>query len=69
MSNEDLTPIERLKMENSALRHQLTQQALQQIIAERVALIREIEGNHPGYKWDERTGLTQDDPPESVTRQ
>lgn len=56
-SGMEMTETERLKMENFALRHQILQQQLQQIVAERAAYIKQIEAAHPGSEWDERQGL------------
>lgn len=52
-----MTEMERLQMENYALRHNLLQQQMQQVIAERTGYIKKLEAEHPGYAWDERQGL------------
>lgn len=53
----ELTEMERLKMENFALKHSAIQQQLQMNLAERLVFIRAIETAHPGYSWDEQQGL------------
>ena len=53
----ELTELERTKLENYALKHNLVQQQLQRIVDERSAYIRQIEEAHPGYAWDEQKGL------------
>lgn len=59
MSNETLTELERTKMENYALKHNLMSQQLQQLVAERGAYIKQIEAAHPGCTWDEQRGLVR----------
>jgi hypothetical protein len=54
-----LTELERVKLENFTLKHNLMQQQLQANMAERIAFIRKIEESNPGYQWDDRTGLTK----------
>jgi hypothetical protein len=49
--------MERLKLENFALKHNVMQQQLQANIAARAAFLREMEAAHPGYRWDEQNGL------------
>lgn len=44
-------------MENFALKHNLMQQSLQQIVKEREVFILQIERDHPGYRWSEGEGL------------
>jgi hypothetical protein len=58
-AEEQLTEVERLKMENSTLKHHLMQQQSQAVQAERATLIAQIEINHPGFKWDDRQGVLQ----------
>lgn len=57
MTNGELTELERVKLENFALKHNTLQQQLQMNLAERAAYIRGIETAHPGYQWDEQQGL------------
>jgi hypothetical protein len=61
--NGQLTDLERTKMENFALKHNLIQQQLQAIVMERANYIQSIETAHPGFKWDEREGLVPTDKP------
>ena len=61
-TNEPLTELERTKLENYALKHNLVQQQLQQIVAERTAYIQQIVAAHPGCTWDEQKGLLRDEP-------
>jgi len=55
----ELTELERVKLENFALKHNLMQQQLQANLAERGALIEKIEAANPGYRWDDRQGLVR----------
>lgn len=55
----ELTELERLKMENFALKHNTMQLQLQAVLAERAAFIRQIEEAHPGYCWEEQRGLVE----------
>ena len=52
-----LTEIERLKLENLMLRYNALQQQMNQILVERSTLLRQIETDRPGYRWDEQKGL------------
>ena len=54
---DQLTELERVKMENYALKPNSLQQQLQGNLIERAAFIRQIEAAHPGYQWDEQGGL------------
>lgn len=56
-NNGTLTELERLKLENFALKHNAVQQQLQTNLAARSAFIQEMEAAHPGYRWDEQNGL------------
>lgn len=56
-STPELSELERTKLENFALKHNLVQQQLQRIVDERAAYIRLVEEAHPGCKWDEQKGL------------
>jgi hypothetical protein len=55
VSSGELTELERTKLENYALKHNLVQQQLQRIVVERTEYVKQIEENHSGYKWDEQT--------------
>ena len=57
----ELTELERVKMENFALRIMFMQQQLQQMQIERANFIHQIEDRHPGYKWSEAEGLVRED--------
>lgn len=60
IGSAELTELERMKLENYALKHNLVQQQLQRIVDERTAYIRQIEEDHHGFAWDEQKGcLTQ----------
>lgn len=56
-SNGTLTELERVKLENFALKHNAMQQQVQMNITARLAFIQEIVSAHPGYEWDESRGL------------
>lgn len=64
----ELTEIERLRLENYALKFNALQTQLQQVAAERRAYILKVESDHPGYMWDEIRGLVSNDaePPEKM---
>ena len=55
----ELNEVERLKMENYGLKIHVLQQQLQQMIAERQTLMRQIEETHPGYEWRDPYGLVE----------
>ena len=55
---EQLTELERVKLENFALKNNLMQQQLQANLAARQAFIGLIEAAHPGYRWNDQQGLT-----------
>ena len=59
MKPESLTELERIKMENFALRYNLLQQQTQQVINERASLISQLEASRPGYEWREGYGLVE----------
>lgn len=54
-NSAELTELEQMKLENYALKHNMIQQQLQRIIAERTAYIKQVEDAHRGYRWDEQT--------------
>lgn len=54
---EELTELERVKMENFALKHNALEQQRQANLQARTAFVQQIEAAHPGYKWDEQKGL------------
>lgn len=62
----ELTELERIKMENNTLRLALLQQQLQQMQNERAMLIYQIEAKHPGYKWREQQGLVSEEDIEAL---
>jgi hypothetical protein len=59
MMKADLSEVERLKMENLNLRMMFMQQQMQQLQAERLALITKIEDANPGCEWREGYGLVE----------
>lgn len=63
-----LSEIERLKMENFALKHNMLQSQLALITTERQAFIKSLEETHPGYYWDEQKGLSPIDKVEQINR-
>ena len=65
-SNGTLNELERVRLENFALKHNAIQQQLQINLAERNAFIRQIEAAHPGYLWREDQGLVKDEPQEEM---
>jgi hypothetical protein len=65
----ELTELERVKLENFALKHNALQQQLQANLQARLALITQIEAAHPGYQWNEQQGLVAIDvKPEKTVR-
>ena len=62
----ELTELERIKLENYALKIAFMQQQLQQIGLERATYIREVEANHPGYVWREQQGLVSEEDIEAL---
>jgi hypothetical protein len=54
---EELSEIERLKMENIALKYRAMEQQMMVLLNERALVIQQIEQAHPGYKWKEPVGL------------
>jgi hypothetical protein len=59
----ELTELERVKMENFALKHNSLQQQLNANLAQRQAYIEQIEAAHPGHRWDEPRGLVKKEEP------
>jgi hypothetical protein len=57
----ELSELERVKMENFALRILFMQQQLQQMQIERANFIHHLEDRHPGCKWSEAEGLVRED--------
>ena len=64
----ELTELERLKLENFALKHNAMQQQIQANLAERAAFIQRIEEAHPGFAWNEKEGLVAVAVPPSSAR-
>ena len=60
-NGNELSEIERLKLENFALKQHVMQTQLQQVNAERIAFTRQLEIDHPGYSWVEGQGLLKVD--------
>jgi hypothetical protein len=54
---EELSELERLKMENIALKYRAMEQQMVGLLNERALVIQQIEKDHPGYKWKEPVGL------------
>jgi hypothetical protein len=52
-----LTELERVKLENFALKHNAMQQQINLNMAERTAYIKQVEAAHPGWVWNEAKGL------------
>jgi hypothetical protein len=59
MATPLLTEVERLTLENYALRYNLLHQQMLQIQGERAAFIRLIEQAYPGYEWRDGSGLIE----------
>ena len=57
----ELTELERVKLENFALKHNTLQQQVQANLAQRAAHIKEIEAAHPSLRWDEQRGFVKKD--------
>lgn len=53
---EQLSELERVKLENNTLRIALLQNQLQQTHNERAAFLQQLEAAHPGYEWSEQNG-------------
>jgi hypothetical protein len=49
--------MERLKMENVNLKKFALEIQLQQVMAERAVVIRQLEESYPDYEWNEQFGL------------
>jgi hypothetical protein len=54
---EQLTELEQLRMENIALKYQNLQTQLKSLVEERQVIIIGINHNHPGYEWNDNSGL------------
>lgn len=65
-STAELTELERVKMENFALKHQAIQQQQQANLQARAAFVRQIEAAHPGYKWNDQRGLVLEEAANAV---
>jgi hypothetical protein len=57
MEKPELTELERLKLENIALKYNVLQQQSAALLQERVAIIQQVENDHPGWKWRDPQGL------------
>ena len=57
MARPELTELQRVKLENFAMKHQLLQQQMGANMNERSDHIRSLEAEHPGWKWEESVGL------------
>ena len=69
MMKQELSELERVKMENYTLRVLYMEQQVQQVRAERATFISQVEADHPGYKWSEGHGLVEkEDELESALR-
>ena len=68
--NGQLSELELTKMENFALRNAGLQQAIRENIQARDKYIQQIEAAHPGYRWNENSGLMpvppQEAPPQAA---
>lgn len=58
----ELSEIERLKLENLNLKRYALEMQLQQVLTERVNLIRVLEQSRPGWHWKEPVGFVEDTP-------
>ena len=56
-NNGTLSELERVKLENFALRHNTLQQQIHVNLTARGAFIRELEVAHPGYRWEDEQGV------------
>lgn len=52
-----LSELERVKLDNFALKHNAIQQQLNANLIERGAYIKQVEAAHPGYQWRDQEGL------------
>lgn len=54
---QELSEVERLKLENLNLKQFALEIQLQQVMAERARLIKQIEEDRPGWRWKEPNGF------------
>lgn len=59
---QQLTELERVKLENFALKHTALQQQVQANLIARAGFIQQIEAAHPGYRWNDQSGLVKEGP-------
>jgi hypothetical protein len=60
---DEVTELERVKLENYALKHNNLQRQLQDNLAERAAFIKEVEAAHPALRWDDQRGFVSKEEP------
>lgn len=58
---EQISELERVKLENYALKHNSLQRQLQDNLAERAAFIKQIVDTHPALRWDDTRGFVSKD--------
>lgn len=57
MQRPELTEIETLKLENTALKYRALEQQMQTILRERQGIIQQIEARLPEWEWRDPDGL------------
>lgn len=60
----DLTETERLKLENVALKKALLESQMQLVRDEHTSLVKQLERDRPGWRWQEPQGFVEGDPHE-----
>lgn len=58
---EQISELERVKLENFALKHNSLQRQLNDNLAERTAYIKEVAAAHPTLQWDDQRGFVKKD--------
>ena len=61
MDAEQISELERVKLENFALKHNSLQRQLNDNLAERTAYIKEVAAAHPTLRWDDQRGFVKKD--------
>jgi Spy/CpxP family protein refolding chaperone len=56
MEKAELTELERLRMENIALKYRAMEAQMAALLNDRRAVIEQIESAHAGWKWNDQLG-------------
>jgi hypothetical protein len=62
MERPELTELERLRLENVTLKYNALEAQQQNLVAERIRIIQQIEAAYPGWVWKEQEGLVRPGP-------